>query len=154
MSAPQRAAVGPVTASNSWRAAREVEGSERRAWSGRVLRRRASPGGGWVWRRTGSISGGGRGSKVGSDGWSTARFLDASARFGGKKCRGAKSAAHGPDASGVAVASGSVAGVQVQPLLPPLAFGGKACAEGKGVRQAKIAVFCRWGLNGYTSFFS
>jgi hypothetical protein len=51
---------------------------------------------------------GGGGSKVGSDGWSAARFLDDSAGFGGKACRSAKSAAHGPDASGVAVASGSV----------------------------------------------
>jgi hypothetical protein len=62
-----RPAVGRGTASNRWRAAREVEASERRAWSGRVLRRCARLVGRWKRRRRGSIGVGWPGPAGGLD---------------------------------------------------------------------------------------
>lgn len=77
----QSAGVGRGTASNRLRAAREMVASEKMAWSGRVLRRRAS------------IAGGGRGSAGDLGGrrrWRSAWVFGASTGCGGKACRAVK----------------------------------------------------------------
>ena len=127
----QRAAVGRGTASNRWRAAREVEASERRAWSGRVLRRCARLVGRWEWRRRGSIG-------VGSDGRVRLEVWIAGGRGGRRGCWAPR---RGVPARHVAVTDALGAACRDTPLtdLTPMAW---------RTRQFWPSGRCRYGPRG------